>query len=256
VQRFLDANGALLGSVNQSGYRAILDDVVTTLSAHAVTQTTSKRMSAAVVAKERVLRNALKLNHMRPIAAVAAAQLRQVPEFLALKMPPLNSSSRALVAWAGAMTNAASAYTKTFVDAGLPADFLGQLQTASDALNGALTSRGATKAAQRGASAGLDAEASRGRQAVKVLDSLVEPLIAGDVALLSEWKSARRFGGRSAAVADTSIDAASTGSASVPQPAALPASTAAPAPAPVAVSTPAPTPPPAPAGDQPAPAGT
>lgn len=222
VQRFLDTNGPTLGSINQSGYRAILDDVVTTLSAHAVTQTTTKRMSAAVVAKERVLRNALKLNHMRPIVAVAAAQLRQVPEFLALKMPPITSTSRALVAWSGAMSNAASAYTKTFVDAGLPADFLAQLQAASDALNTALTARGATKAAQRGASAGLDAEASRGRQAVKVLDSLVEPLIAGNVSLLSQWKSAKRFAGRTTTVTDTSLDAASTGSASIPEPSASP----------------------------------
>src|SRR6185437_14441931 len=152
-----------------SGYRAILDDVVTTLSAHAVTQTTTKRMSAAVVAKERVLRNALKLNHMRPIVAVAAAQLRQVPEFLALKMPPVNSTSRALIAWAGAMATAAGNYQKTFVDAGLPESFLTDIKAAADTLNTAITSRGATKAALRGASAGLDAEATRGRQAVKVL---------------------------------------------------------------------------------------
>ena len=216
VQRFLDDHGTALGSINQSGYRAILDDVVTMLSAHAVTQTTSKRMSAAIVAKERVLRNALKLNHMRPIAAVAAAQLRQVPEFLALKMPPITSTSRALIAWAGAMNSAAATYTKTFVDAGLPQDFLVQLKSAADALNAAITSRGATAVAQRGASAGLDAEVTRGRQAVRVLDALVEPLIAGDVSLLSEWKSAKRFGGRTGTVAETSLDAASSGSASIP----------------------------------------
>ena len=139
VQRFLDDHGTTLGSINQSGYRAILDDVVTMLSAHAVTQTTSKRMSAAIVAKERVLRNALKLNHMRPIAAVAAAQLRQVPEFLALKMPAnAPSTSRALSAWAGAMNSAAATSPKTFVDAGLPQDFLVQLKSAADALNAAI----------------------------------------------------------------------------------------------------------------------
>jgi hypothetical protein len=151
---------------------------------------------------------------MRPIATVAAAQLRQVPDFLALKMPPKLSTSRALVAWAGAMGKAAAAYDKTFVDAGLSPDFLAQMQTAADTLNATLTSRGATRAAQRGASAGLDAEATRGRQAVKVLDALVEPLIAGDISLLAQWKTAKRVTGRSTPVAATSIDAAATGLAS------------------------------------------
>jgi hypothetical protein len=238
VQRFLDVNGAALGSINQSGYRAILDDVVTTLNAHAVTQTSSKRMAAAVVAKERVLRNALKLNHMRPVSAVAAAQLRQVPEFLALKMPPVTSTSRTLIAWAGAMGTAARAYVKTFVDAGLPPDFLAQMQAAAETLNSAITSRGATNAAQRGASAGLDAESQRGRSAVKVLDSLVEPLIAGDVSLLSQWKSAKRFGRRAGTVADTSLDAASSGTASIPEP-----TTSAPTPTPTPSQPDAPNPP-------------
>ena len=87
------------------------------LSGHAVSQTTSKRVGAAETAKERVLRNALELNQMRPIATVAAAQLRQVPEFLALEMPPGNSTSRALIAWAGTMRTTASAYGKTFASA-------------------------------------------------------------------------------------------------------------------------------------------
>ncbi len=222
VQRFLDLNGPTLGNINDSGYRAVLDDVVTTLSAHAITQTTSKRVGAAETAKERVLRNALKLNHMRPIATVAAAQLRQVPEFLALKMPPITSTSRALIAWAGAMGAAASTYSKTFVDAGLSESFLTDMQTAAATLNTAITSRGATQSTLRGASAGLDAEAQRGRQAVKVLDALVEPLIAGNISLLSQWKSAKRIGGRTTVVSDTSLDAASTGTVSLPAPTPTP----------------------------------
>src|SRR6185437_2751706 len=96
VQRFLDDNNAALEDINTSGYRAILDDAVTNLSAHAINQTGSQRKSIAETAKERVLRNNLKLNHMRRIAMVARAQLRQVPEFAALKMPPGLSTSRAL----------------------------------------------------------------------------------------------------------------------------------------------------------------
>jgi hypothetical protein len=211
VQRFLDLNGPSLGDINASGYRKILDDVVDKLSGHAADQTTTKRTAAAEAAKERVLRNALKLNHMRPIATVANAQLRQVPDFAALKMPPKNATSRTLITWAAAMRAAASEYTGAFVGAGLPADFIDQLSSAADALGNSLTSRTSNGAAQRGATIGLDAEATRGRQAVKVLDSLVEPLIQGNLALLAQWTAARRFGGKASAPTSTSIDAAAKG---------------------------------------------
>jgi hypothetical protein len=222
VQRFLDANGDTLGTINQSGSRQILDDVVTTLSSHAVNQTSSKRTGAAQVAKERVLRNALKLNQMRPIATIAAAQLRQVPEFTALKMPPANSTSRALIAWAGAMSDAALVYDKTFIAAGVPADFITRLHDAANALSDAMANRGATKSAQSGATAGLSAETARGRQAVKVLDSLVEPQLAGNIALLAQWKAAKRIGGKTVPVAGTTIDAAAKGPVSAPLTAASP----------------------------------
>jgi hypothetical protein len=211
VQRFLDQNGPTLGDINASGYRKILDDVVGKLSAHAADQTTTKRAAAAEAAKERVLRNALKLNHMRPVATVANAQLRQVPDFVALKMPPRNATSRTLISWAAAMKTAAGEYSDAFIGAGLPADFLDQLQAAADALGNSLTNRTSNGAAQRGATIGLDAEATRGRQAVKVLDSLVEPLIQGNLALLGQWTAARRFGGKVSAPTSTSIDAAARG---------------------------------------------
>ena len=211
VQRFLDQNGDSLGTINQSGYRAVLDEAVKELSANDVNQSGSKRAVTAQVTKERVLRNALRINNMRPIATVAAAQLRQVPEFAELKMPAAQTNSRGLIAAAGAMGAAASIYTKTFVDAGLPADFLFALASASDALGTAINSRSTSRSTLRGATAGITAEATRGRQAVNVLDSLVEPLLAGNVVLLSQWQSVKRIGGKTPIVSNVSIDAAAKG---------------------------------------------
>ncbi|MFI5229539.1 MAG: hypothetical protein ACHQWU_10745 [Gemmatimonadales bacterium] len=217
VQRFLDDNNAALEDINSSGYRAILDDAVTNLSAHAVNQTASQRRSIAETAKERVLRNNLKLNHMRRIAKVARAQLRQVPEFAALKMPPSLSTSRGLIAWASAMHGGAAPHESTFIAAGLPKTFLAQLTTAAKALETTLATRGAARAVRAGATSGLQAESTRGREAVMVLDSLVEPVLAGNIALLSQWKSAKQFAGRTARVAATSIDAAASGPLDDPQ---------------------------------------
>jgi hypothetical protein len=46
-----------------------------------------------------------------------------------------------------------------------------------------------------------------------VLDSLVEPLIQGNLALLGQWTAAKRFGGKASAPTSTSIDAAARGPA-------------------------------------------
>jgi len=208
AQRFMDANAASLGTLNSSGYRRVLDDVVEALSGHAVNQATSKRVGSGETARQRVLRNVLKLNHMRPIAAVAAAQLKLVPEFTALRMPAANSTSRALIAAAGAMGAAATKYAKTFTDAGLSTDFLVKLDQAAVDLNDAIGNRGSTRTLQNAATAGLRSQTAKGRETLKVLDSLIEPQLQGDQVLLVQWKAARRIGGKTPAVPRTTVDAA------------------------------------------------
>lgn len=216
VQRFLDAKASITVKANRSSYRRTLDDVVMKLSEHDTMQTGARRSSLGYTAKERVVRNALKINHMRPIAAIAAAMLRDVPEFNALKMPPQYVTSRALIAWAGAMGNAASPYQATFWDAGLDSDFIAQLRGAAEQLSETIADRGETKAAQAGATSGMSAECTRGRQALRVLDALVEPQLGGNVGWLAEWKSCKQFGGRAVPIAGSSIDAAAKGLASAP----------------------------------------
>lgn len=208
AQRFMDTNAASLGTLNSSGYRRILDDVVGALGGHAVNQATSKRVGSGETARQRVLRNVLKLNHMRPIAAVAAAQLKLVPEFTALRMPPTNSTSRALIAAAGAMRAAAAKYARAFTDAGLPTDFLAKLEQAAVALNDAIGNRGSTRTLQNAATAGLRSQTARGRETLRVLDSLIEPQLQGDPVLLVQWKAARRIGGKTPTVTRTTVDAA------------------------------------------------
>ncbi len=216
VQRFLDDKSQIVVKANRSNYRMALDDVVMKLSEHATTQTYARRASRGQAAKERVVRNALKLNHMRPIAAVAASMLRDVPEFKALTMPPQYISSRNLIAWAGAMYKAAAPYEATFTSAGFDSDFLAQMRRAADQLSETIADRGATKTTQAGATAGLSDECARGRKTLRVLDALVEPQLGGDIALLVEWKACKRFGGRRLPIAGASLDAAAGTPASVP----------------------------------------
>jgi hypothetical protein len=144
---------------------------------------------------------------------VAEARLRKEPDFVAMRMPPGNATSRRLIAAAGAMGKAATNYTPTFLSSGLATDFLTKLQESTDALSASLAVRGHTVSAGAGATAGLDAEAARGRRALKVLDSLVVPLIADDDALMAQWRSAKRFRGKTPSLALTTAEASGTAAA-------------------------------------------
>lgn len=193
VQRFLDANAASLAAVNHSQHRATLDDIVRTLSAPHVTRATAKRLAARHEAKARSVRESLKLNHMKPIATAAAAHLRDVPEFLAFAMPSHKSTSRELIDSAGAMGTAAANYIHTLVDAGLPADFLASLARAIDAVSALADQRRNTKYGPAGATR-LGVFSPRARNVLDALDSLVDPLIANDDSLITQWEDAKRFG--------------------------------------------------------------
>jgi hypothetical protein len=116
-----------------------------------------------------------------------------------------------LIDHAQAMAVAAAKYEKTFVDAGLPTDFLAKLSAAVVDLRTALTNKGASKNKQSGATAGIRAEAGRGQGAVKVLDSIIEPALSGNQPLLAEWKGAKRFAGKAKPIPSTTLDSASAG---------------------------------------------
>jgi hypothetical protein len=238
VQRFMDTNAGTLGSVNTSGYRHVLNDTVTALQDHAVNQSASQQKGQGETAKQRALRSALRENHMRPIATIAAAELPDVPEFVAFRMPSSNLTSQRLIATAGAMRVAAQSHESTFITGGLASDFLDQLKAAAEALSQSLTDRGTSTTTQAAATAGLEATTTRGRAVVRVLNSLIQPQLAGNAALLTQWMTAKRFSGKTTPVPATTFQAAAIGTNAVQ--ALSSNTTTAPSIAPVAAPTPAP----------------
>jgi hypothetical protein len=238
VQAFMETNADALGPLNTSDSRRALDDLERTLSAHAVTQAQGKRSSKAEVAKQRVLRNALKVKFLHPIASIAAAQLSQVPDFTALKIPKGVTTSQKLIAAAVTMGEAAAKYAPTFIGAGMAPTFLEDLKAAADELSAGLTAKGTARSKQVGATAGLKAAAKQAHKIVKQLDSLIDAQLATNPDLLARWKAVKRFGGKTAAITGATIDSgaitsppATTNQAPSPIPTATGASNPTPAPA-------------------------
>ena len=193
ARAFIDAHRQQLGELESAGYRRKLDDVIAALQNHAVDQDAAIRIGAGRTTRQRALRSALRLNHMRPIAMVAAARLRDTPEFNALRMPSRKTLPAQLVVAGEAMAKVATQHAPVFIESGLAPNFVEQLEAAAQSLADCMTDRGTTAAMQVGASAGLRTEASRARQVLRVLSALIEPRLSGNPALLAEWRTARHI---------------------------------------------------------------
>ncbi len=195
IQAFLDANDAALGTINTSGMRAELDAVVTALGQSSSTQAAGRVNAIGETANQRTLRLALRLNHMHPIASVARAKLRTVPNFQAMTLPKPGTRVVSLIAHASGMGEAAAPYAQVFIDAGLPQDFLAKLTAAADAVKASIDARAAARGQRSSATGTLKTLVDRARLAIKALNAFVVPLLSADVAhsgLLAEWSSVRR----------------------------------------------------------------
>ena len=211
VQSFMDANATLLDNINKSATRKELDGVTTELSDAAGAQATGRIAATGESSNQRILRLALR-DHMHRIAAVAALRLKDVPQFEALTLPSSHASVRTLIAHAKAMGDRAQAYQETFLDAGLPADFIATLGAAATALSASSDVRAAARGKRANATGALKQASTRARHVLKALNPIVAHALSTDSAnagLLAEWRAARHVSAKLGPVAGSVQAAAS-----------------------------------------------
>ena len=192
VEQFLDANADKLGDVVKTGARQRLTDAITALETHAGDQTGNTLAAKGATQKKAVLRRALMRDHMAPIARIAAADLPNSPDLAPLKMPKGKPTAEKLAALAAGMGNATTPYVDTFTKAGLPPDFVAQLNGAADALVDVVAARTNSRGKRRGATDGLKTKLSAGRKVVHILDAFVKSALKDDSALLENWNLIKR----------------------------------------------------------------
>lgn len=194
VQQFVTDHAAALGQITQSSARRQLDALVLAMSNSAEVAVTSRMMAKGESANTHALRRELRMNHMRQIAAIARAELREVPQFEALRWPSDNESTPRLVLRARAMAAVAREHAEVFLEHQLPVNFAEQLLAAADALDASVQERSADLRDAAGAYGLLAASRSRAPHVVRVLNAQVEKALAGDAALLDQWRFAKRVG--------------------------------------------------------------
>lgn len=194
VQQFMDAFTAQLTVVNATPARKELDQLVLDMGANERSQALNTLNAKSQTATLAVLRRDLVNTHMRPIATIAAAHLRDVPGFKALQLRQGSVKVGVLVQDATAMADAARAYQQVFVENGRPENFADALVAAAGAVRASIDSRAESRRSKVGAREGIRTTAARAHLVLKLLDAQVKTAFAADPKALAEWKAAKRIG--------------------------------------------------------------
>jgi len=195
-----------------------LKQVVDAMSAGATEQTTQKSQATLAAKDEKSLRTEIRSLHVKAIVRVAGALRGKVPGMGVFKLPSYTLSSETLLHAADAVRTTASVYKDVFVEHGLPADFLDQLDAANAALKQSVDARGVARSKVAGASKTLVNEATLGRQIVTMMDAALAHALRSDAALLASWRQAKRITVKGVASRDVFAATPVPGSSASPAP--------------------------------------
>ena len=200
VQEFLSTYAARLGHIAESPAAQEVGVLAAGIREGDQDALTTRAMKTGEAANRRVLRRALWVNHMQQLAAVARAELRQVPKFESLLLPQVNMATPKLVQWARTMAAVANEHAEVFVTHGLPAEFVAQLLAAADALEASFQTQVVNGRETAGARAQVASSRSRAQYVIRVLNAQIEKALVDDPSLLAQWRHAKRVGVRGAQV--------------------------------------------------------
>ena len=192
VQTFLNENAAALGNVPNTGVRKRLDDLVAELNGHSSDQTGNDLASQGATLVKENLRTQVLRDHMAPIARIAKVDLPDTPEIVPLRMPRGNPTVARLAAAADGMAKAAAKHADVFIAAGLPIDFVAQLNGAVKQMLDTVSERSQSRGRVRSATTGIKETLTAGRKIVHVIDALVRTTLKGNTILLSAWDGVKR----------------------------------------------------------------
>ena len=194
VRSFTDSH-PVTGPLSYAGPREILDEVIRRLREHAGAQISGRELSRGESRRQRQLVRQIISRHMRPIVAIAHAQIEPDSDVrlpASLRMPRAGIGVTKILQASDGMIVAARPFEPVFVANGLPADFLARFTAARNELEAALGGRAAHVDAHVSARSALEVELRRGRRAVARIDSIVRASFDTDEATLAAWRVAKR----------------------------------------------------------------
>ena len=185
VERDVKSDLAELASL-----RTELDDVIGQLTADAAAQEAITKQSRVQTREINRLRTTLRDKQMKPIVRLSRTMELQIqnPE-QTFVLPDFNIDSERLAAAADAMVTALNTVGPQFVARGFAAGFVEQLSTTAKALRAAIDQRAQQVSRRTGTTAAMLKHETRAMQLVRVIDTLVRPVIETDPELLAAWEN-------------------------------------------------------------------
>lgn len=183
------------------------------------TQGRGQRQLAACEATDRkqALADSLHREYLRPISQVAGRLFRNDPGIRSGFRLARKRDNEGLLHAARGFIERASQHQGRFLEAALAPDFVERLRTATSAFRDAIVARGEEQGRRSSATAGMLQELARGRDLIRLLDTMLVPRLAGEQSQLAEWRTMTRFirvrGG--AALVDDVVDGEVSGSGDV-----------------------------------------
>ena len=189
VQAFLDEHQNRLPAIATSGMRRQLDDALARLAQHADDQTSSAAWSRNCTRRYHTARHRLLRSHIVPIALIARTTQPPLSTLEQFRIPHGKPTALQLAAAAHAMAEAAAPHADTFIAAGMPANFLEELERAIDAMMSELAARAQERARHRIATEALRTGIASARRMVQVLDAFVRSECELDAGMIGGWES-------------------------------------------------------------------
>ncbi|MEX2177755.1 MAG: hypothetical protein WD801_03535 [Gemmatimonadaceae bacterium] len=180
------------------------DALVRDFSAHldsacawATQQIVGHRRQRAATAKIRHAERALRVQHLRPIVAIAHAFRDDIPGIVkGLQLPRRRLPITQLIAESNAIRGIAASHRALMVSMGRPADFAERLDAAVRHLATCVRERNDATSTHAGATAALAHSLRRARTLIPVFDSQLIVYYEKDGGTLAEWGAMKRVHAR------------------------------------------------------------
>ena len=170
--------------------RQELADALDKLTANAAAQEAITKQARVQTTEIRRIRATLRDGLLKPIIRMSRTMELEINGAqITFALPPFRVDSERLAAAADAMVTALKVVGPQFVARGFAADFVEQVSTATKALRDAIDQRAAQLARRTGTTAAVERDGARVTQLVRVIDTLVRPVIASNPELLATWEN-------------------------------------------------------------------
>jgi len=173
-----------------TAFRQQLDQLVELLTANAAAQEAITKQALVQTTEIKRLRASLREALLKPIIRMSRTMKLEISGTdITFTLPAFDLDNERLAAAADAMVTALKVVGPQFVARGFASNVVEQLGNTTQAFRDAIDQRSAQVARRTGTTAAIKRDTNHVIQLVRVIDTLVRPVIENNPALLAAWES-------------------------------------------------------------------